>query len=117
MLSISPSAFGEFATPTSTLTAFGDKFDARHRAYELERNRMSRERCDDVALNKIVSELDELVSEAAKLIATNTDELLLKARMALWMSQSGDLTDESMMGDAAERIVWSIARDLLSALR
>ncbi|RTL52126.1 MAG: hypothetical protein EKK40_08065 [Bradyrhizobiaceae bacterium] len=69
---------------------------------------------EDKNVNRLVSEADRIVARAQKLKASNLEELAIKARMAEWMVQSGNAAKAAESTDPTERIIWSIARDLLA---
>jgi hypothetical protein len=109
MLRFSPSNLSSAESISSSLSAIGEQFDALHRNYWSERQH----KADDETLSALVAQLDALVDLAIKLTATSQHELLIKARMAKWMSPAHDLVKSTLNADYPDRIVWSLARDLL----
>ena len=101
----------------TSLVSLGKKFDDLHQFYLSQRSLFKNAPLDEKAdelLNTLVGEIDDVVNRAIDLTAVTADDLRIKARMALWMSPSHDLAHDTACAEYTDRIVWSIARDLLA---
>ena len=82
---------------------------------QIEQHYNFRDGFEEETLNRLVAQLDALVGEAVKLVATDREELIVKAKMAQWMSDKHSLAEAALGANYIDRIVWSIARDLLDS--
>lgn len=82
---------------------------------QIERDYNFKDCHEGAMLDPLVAQLDSIVGEAVNLVATDRDELIVKATMAQWMSDKHDLMESTQRADPVDQIVWSIARDLLDS--